>query len=143
MEQTREEIEARKAVGFFGAVLRWHLRYTVSDVERPLELSPGTVSQFERGDFSVPQDIVGKILDYLAEARGKHYREPGSRKEKFDTEDRWFGINDPRFRKWWHRSGKGKGGADIQSKEEADQLYSDWVASGSPLHLPPPPPAGS
>jgi hypothetical protein len=39
----------------------------------------------------------------------------------------------PAFWDWWHRVGKKEaGGQDLQSRDEAQEEYNDWVESGRP-----------
>ena len=50
--------------------------------------------------------------------------------------DSWYGYNDPDFQRWWHRSPDGKrsyGGRDIESADEARQIYEDWILKGKPV----------
>lgn len=56
---------------------------------------------------------------------------------RISKRDRWFGLETAEgfsdFKDWWHREGKdAAGGSDLQSRDEARRMYSEWVASGSP-----------
>ena len=60
--------------------------------------------------------------------KGKQFR-GGSRK----SHDKWYGINDKNFQKWWERVGKGEwGGEDIQDSKMAQEIYNYWKDIGSP-----------
>lgn len=60
--------------------------------------------------------------------KGKEFR-GGSKK----TRDKWYGIKDVNFQKWWEREGKkGWGGMDIQNSEMAWEIYDYWKSIGSP-----------
>ena len=52
--------------------------------------------------------------------------------------DRWFGLEDKPdfadFKRWWHRQGKEEaGGDDIETRQEAERIYEDWVRQGRPI----------
>jgi RHS repeat-associated protein len=49
--------------------------------------------------------------------------------------DRWFGRNDPKFRRWYHRQFKPKflpEGGDDASKEEIEEAYEMWKNADFP-----------
>jgi hypothetical protein len=52
---------------------------------------------------------------------------------KQNSRDKDFGIKDKKFWRWWHRKGKPEnGGGDIENKQQADQIYKDWIERGKP-----------
>jgi hypothetical protein len=50
--------------------------------------------------------------------------------------DRWFGLERRadfgHFKRWWHRHGKRRHGSDIRDRDEAVQIYEDWLKQGKP-----------
>lgn len=60
--------------------------------------------------------------------KGREFR-GGKKKDR----DRWYGINDKEFQKWWDREGKELwGGTDINSSDMATEAYEDRIESGKP-----------
>jgi hypothetical protein len=63
-----------------------------------------------------------------------HILESKFRGGKQNSRDRDFGISDKGFWDWWHRGGgkEANGGQNIESREEAEEKYEEWVQQGKP-----------
>ncbi len=60
--------------------------------------------------------------------KGKSFRGGGE-----NQRDKWYGITDRKFKKWWEQIGKGEwGGSDILDPKMAREIYEAWVQSGRP-----------
>ena len=73
-------------------------------------------------------DLYDSQKNHKKPKKGKEFR-GGSKKKR----DRWYGINDKNFQKWWERVGKSEfGGEDIQDSKMAKEVYEYWKEIGSP-----------
>ena len=60
--------------------------------------------------------------------KGKEFR-GGSKNQR----DKWYGIKDEAFKKWWEQIGKHEwGGGDISDSKMAKEVFEAWLQSGSP-----------
>lgn len=56
---------------------------------------------------------------------------------KAGRRDRWYGLEErddfADFKRWWHRQGKDEaGGKDLESREETEAAYAEWVDRDRP-----------
>ncbi|MBQ7171523.1 MAG: RHS repeat-associated core domain-containing protein [Clostridia bacterium] len=78
--------------------------------------------------------ITGEIGEEIEQSsptpKGKSFR-GGSKKQR----DKWYGYNDKGFQKWFERVGKKRFNYnfDIESREEAEELYKLWLELGKPF----------
>ncbi|HAC26032.1 MAG TPA: hypothetical protein DCE81_14050 [Cytophagales bacterium] len=73
--------------------------------------------------------VAYEIFDAVQSAQNVHQMKGGKQWGR----DRDFGIKDPAFWQWWHRVGKKLyGGKDITTKEQAEEIYQDWIDMGKP-----------
>lgn len=59
--------------------------------------------------------------------KGKEFR-GGKKKDR----DKWFGITDKNFKKWWERVGKKEWGIDLEDSKMAQEIYQYWKDIGMP-----------
>ena len=65
---------------------------------------------------------------YKKPKKGKEFR-GGKKKDR----DKWFGIEDKFFKKWWERAGKQEWGMkDLEDSKTAWDIYEYWKSIGSP-----------
>ncbi len=81
--------------------------------------------QIENGEYD---DWYDTYEHQKRPVKGKQFR-GGNKKSR----DKWYGINDKNFQKWWERVGKSEwGGEDIQDSKMAQEIYNYWKEIGSP-----------
>ncbi len=81
--------------------------------------------QFDEGEYDDWYDSNKKLKRPI---KGKQFR-GGNKKSR----DKWYGIKDKSFQKWWERVGKSEwGGGDIQDSKMAQEIYDYWKDIGSP-----------
>jgi hypothetical protein len=140
-------LHRRPDAGALIRVIRLHWNVSARKATEHLGVTANALRSAEGGEPLSPE-LLGRILrgilemdrDFDANPQGREIwsrkserpKLKGGSKDKRDQEI--FGINDPDFRKWWHRVGKPEnGGIDIKTRQDAEEWYEYWKQLGKPL----------